>query len=55
MLPIAPWIRAAPADGAAINLAAPIVEGFVAAGVDWSLTMNNWVGLPAFTIITELE
>ncbi len=51
VLSIAPWLRAAPADGALLAFAAPNVEGFLdAGGVDWTLDRLAWVGLPAFTI-----
>ena len=53
-LSIAPWIRAAPAGGEALNFAAPAIEGFLdRPGLDWTLTMQAWVGLPAF-LITEI-
>lgn len=53
-LPIAPWIRALPADAAALSFAAPQIEGFIDTGdVAWTLDMLAWVGLPAFTV-TEI-
>jgi len=53
-LAIAPWLRAAPTDGAALNFASPSIEGFLdTLGVTWDLTMRAWVTIPAFTI-TEI-
>ncbi len=51
VLTIAPWIRAAPADGASLAFASPQVEGFITpAGLAWTLDRLAWTGLPAFTI-----
>ena len=30
--------------------AAPQIEGFIEPGVNWRITMQSWVGLPAFTV-----
>lgn len=54
ILELAPWLRAAPADGAALNFASPSIEGFFdTLGVGWDLQMRTWVTIPAFTI-TEI-
>ena len=54
-LQIAPWIRGIPAGGEALNFATPVIEGFIdGPGLNWTLTMESWVGLPAFTI-TEIQ
>ncbi len=50
-LPLSPWLRAAPADGASLSFASPNIEGFITpAGVDWTVERLLWVGLPNFTI-----
>jgi hypothetical protein len=50
-LPIAPWLRAPPADGAALDFLAPKIEGFIQAmAEDWTLDMLVAFGVPSFTI-----
>lgn len=50
-LTLSPMLRASPAASAALNFAAPVIEGFITdAGETWSISMNTWFDLPAFTI-----
>lgn len=48
-VPIWPMLRASPANNAAIELPAPMIEGFVRPGQDWSIWTLRAVGL-SFTI-----
>lgn len=50
ILAVSPWIRALTAGGESLNFAAPQIEGFIEPGVNWRITMQSWVGLPAFTV-----
>lgn len=51
-IPIAPMLRASPADNAALNFTAPQIEGFLGGGdVDWSLNVLKHVGVRF--VITE--
>jgi hypothetical protein len=52
-LPIGPFIRKAPADGATLGFAAPQIEGMIS-GLEWTIDRLAWVSLPSFTL-TELE
>lgn len=48
-VPIWPMIRAPIADNAAVNIAEPMIEGFIQPGQDWSISNMRAVGL-SFTI-----
>lgn len=51
-LPIAPMLRASPADNAVLEFANPVLEGFVQGqGQGWSLQMTTFYGLPAIEIV----
>jgi hypothetical protein len=48
-LHVAPLLRAAPANAAALNFSAPIVEGLLTGPVEWSLDRLRWTST-AFTL-----
>lgn len=49
-LAIGPLLRASPADGAALQTAAPLVEGFLdGTTVDWTVDTLTWAGV-SFTL-----
>lgn len=50
-LPIAPMLRASPADNAPLNFYAPVIEGFIQGNTDaWTLDMLVTIGIPSLTI-----
>lgn len=54
VVPIGPMLRTSPADGAALNFAAPVIEGDLDPGpLAWSLRRLTWTGV-SFSI-TENE
>jgi hypothetical protein len=48
-LHIAPLLRAAPANAAALNFSAPVVEGLLTGPVEWSLDRLRWTST-SFTL-----
>ena len=48
-LHVAPLLRASPANGAALNFSAPVVEGLLTGAVEWSLERLRWTST-AFTL-----
>ena len=48
-LHVAPLLRAAPANAAALNFSAPIVEGLLTGPVEWSLERLRWTST-SFTL-----
>jgi hypothetical protein len=48
---LSPMLRRSPANGAALNFVAPIIEGFLDQGsVEWKLQQLRWIGT-SFTLI----
>ncbi len=48
-LHVAPLLRATPANGAALNFSAPVVEGLLTGNVEWTLERLRWTST-AFTL-----
>jgi hypothetical protein len=48
-LHVAPLLRASPANGAALNFSAPVVEGLLTGNVEWTLERLRWTST-AFTL-----